>query len=71
MMTFFLSRLRWRNFGQVLFGDINSDFDLTTDKDNVSKCRNLLRQFNLIYVNFKPTRGLASLDNVFTNVRVT
>jgi hypothetical protein len=67
-LSTFFSRPCFVNFSLVFGGDLNSDFDVTTEKDSVLEFRNILRQFNFSIHNHKPTRGLACLDNIFSNV---
>lgn len=68
----FLSGSKWESYEIILGGDVNSDFDVTNDnKQSVRDLKNLLRQFNLKYANTEPTRYLACLDNIFTNVNIT
>jgi hypothetical protein len=55
----------------VICGDVNADFDVTTNKASVINFTNLLRQFNLFCTNFQPTRGLACLDNIITDLPQT
>lgn len=56
---------KWGKYKIVIGGDVNASFDISQDKKSVSDLKNILRQFNLYYVNCEPTRGSACLDNVF------
>ena len=64
----FLNRPSWKGYNLAIGGDLNSAFDITKEKRSVHELKNLLRQYNLKYINTEPTRNLACLDNVFTNV---
>jgi hypothetical protein len=59
---------RWDSYFVVFGGDLNAEFDITSNRRTVGEFLNILRQFNFRYVNAKPTRGTACLDNVFTNL---
>ncbi|XP_047116257.1 uncharacterized protein LOC124796210 [Schistocerca piceifrons] len=63
--------LKWKKYNVVIGGDINSSFDVLQDRKTVTELKNVLRQFNLYYVNCKPTRGSSCLDNIFTNIKRT
>lgn len=65
-LLFYLFNLK-PNLTIFVGGDYNSQFDVTTDKPNVQKFKNLLCQFNMHYANSKPTRFKACLDNIVTN----
>lgn len=67
LLNLFLSP-QWKKYSIVVGGDINASFDVTKDIHSVNEFKNLLRQFNFSYTNSKPTRELACLDNIFTNV---
>lgn len=58
----------WPSYGIIIGGDINAQFDVTTDKDSVKDLLNLLREYNLFHHNSSPTRELACLDNAFSNL---
>ena len=58
----------WNMYRIVIGGDVNSHFDVNTEKRSVGELLNLLRQFNYSVINYKPTRGSACLDNIFSNV---
>jgi hypothetical protein len=64
----FFSQPKWNKYRIVIGGDFNADFDVTCDKQRVREFKNLLKQFNLIFCNVKPTRGYACLDNIITNI---
>lgn len=66
-----LRETRWMNYDIVVGGDLNADFDVTKHKRSVTELKNLLRQCNFHYVNDKPTRELACLDNIFVNFKTT
>lgn len=52
----------------VVGGDVNSKFDVTANTSSSKSLFLLLQQFNCYYVNNRPTRGSACLDNIFTNL---
>lgn len=54
-----------KKYRTVIGGDINFEFDVTTDKTSVRELKHVLRQFNMKLFNSMPTRGLACLDDVF------
>ena len=62
--------IEWSAYKIVLGGDINSGFDITTNKRSVIDFINLLSQFGFRCYNNKCTRGNACLDNVFANIPV-
>lgn len=59
---------KWQKFSIIIGGDFNSSFDVTRTEQSVIEIKNLLQQFNLVFINSSPTRGLACLDNIFTNI---
>lgn len=58
---------KWCKYRIVLGGDLNAHFDILRDQKTTRDFINLLRQFDFYCCNFKPTRNLACLDNVFSN----
>lgn len=65
----FFGKPKWKKYKVVMGGDVNSDFDVTEcHKASVKELLNVLRQFNFVYINSKPTRNTACLDNVFTDI---
>lgn len=69
MLLHVLRETKWLHFDIVIGGDLNADFDITTQKRSVTDLQNLLRQCNLHSVNKRPTREQACLDNVFVNFK--
>lgn len=65
----FLSKLSWNSYDLVLGSNVNSEFDMTTNKRNgIELTDNLLRDYNLNFTNMEPTRRMACLDNIFTDI---
>lgn len=56
---------RWSNYNIIIGGDLNINFDVSTNKKTVKCLLDLMRQYNFYYLNKSPTRGKNCLDNVF------
>lgn len=65
MLLNFLSRPIYKRYHIVLWGDVDSNFDMTTDKTSVRELTDLLKQLNMKYNN--PILGTAFLDIVLTS----
>ncbi len=52
----------------VICGDLNAEFDVTTNKQTVEYFLNTIWQFSIFCVNDKPTRGASCLANIMTNI---
>lgn len=66
-MFILLNITRFKHYRLIVGGDLNSEFDLTSNKRNGIELNNILRQYNFSFCNTKPTRGVACLDNIFIN----
>lgn len=64
---FLLFTSKWSKYTILIGGDLNINFDITTEKNTAKEFLNILRQYNFNCLNKKPTRGKNCLDNVFIN----
>lgn len=67
---FLLFTSKWSKNTILIGGDLNINFDITTEKRTPKDFLNILRQYDFNYLNRKPMRGNNCLDNVFITVIV-